>query len=75
MIYYVLVIAVVLLATLGLTQWALAAGLGEGMSWFALYLAVFYPVCDLVVGLAALWLAFLFGRGAWGRPWWKWLPI
>jgi hypothetical protein len=60
----------VLLVTLGFTQWALAAGLGEGLSYFALYLAVFYPVCDLIAGVTALWLAFLFGRGTWGRPWW-----
>jgi len=63
-------VAAVLLVTLGFTQWALAAGLGEGMSWFALFLAVFYPVCDLLAGVAALWLAFQFGRGTWGRPWW-----
>jgi hypothetical protein len=62
--------AFVLLLTFIFTQWARIAGLGEGMSWFALYLAVFYPVCDLVVGVTALWLAFLFGRGTWGRPWW-----
>ncbi len=63
-------VVLVLLVTLGFTQWALAAGLGEGMSWFALFLAVFYPVCDLFAGVTALWLAFLFGRGTWGRPWW-----
>ncbi len=63
-------IAAVLLITLGFTQWALVAGLGEGMPWFALYLAVFYPVCDILAGVTALWLAFLFGRGTWGRPWW-----
>jgi hypothetical protein len=34
------------------------------------YLAVFYPVCDLLQGAAALWLSVLFGRGRWGRPWW-----
>ncbi len=67
---FVIVVVVILLATFGLTQWAVSAGLGEGLSWFALYLAVFYPVCDVVIGVIALWLAFLFGRGAWGRPWW-----
>ena len=70
MLPYFMAVVVVLVATLGFTQWALAGGLGEGLSWFALYLAVFYPVCDLVAGITALWLAFLFGRGTWGRPWW-----
>lgn len=55
---------------LGLTQWALAAGLGEGYSWPAVYLAVLYPVFDVFEGGAALWLFFLFGRGYLGRPWW-----
>ena len=68
--YYSILVVVILLISLGLTQLALRVGLGEDISWFALYLAVFYPVCDLVIGLAALWLAFLFGRGNWGRPWW-----
>ena len=63
-------IAIGLLLTLGLTQLALAAGLGEDTSWAALYLAVIYPVFDLVEGAAALWLFFLFGRGYLGRPWW-----
>ncbi len=67
---YLVAVVIILLITLGFTQWALYAGLGEGISWFALYLAVFYPVCDLAVGLMALWLVFLFGGGAWGRPWW-----
>ncbi len=69
-LYFWVVVGIVLVATLILTQGALAAGLGEGISWFALYLAVFYPVCDLAIGVTALWLAFLFGRGVWGRPWW-----
>jgi hypothetical protein len=60
----------VLLVTLGLTQWALHAGLGQDQSWFSVYLAIFYPVCDFFIGLAALWLSLLFGRGSWGRPWW-----
>jgi hypothetical protein len=56
--------------TAGLTLWALAAGLGEGYSMAAIYLAIIYPVFDLFVGAAALWLFFLFGRGFLGRPWW-----
>jgi hypothetical protein len=67
---YLVFIAAGLLISLGLTQWALAAGLGEGYSWGALYLSVTYPVFDLVEGAAALWLFFLFGRGYLGRPWW-----
>ncbi len=69
-IYFWVAVAIVLILTLILAQWALSAGMGEGISWFALYLAIFYPVCDLAIGATALWLAFLFGRGAWGRPWW-----
>jgi hypothetical protein len=67
---YLSFIVIALLLALGLTQLALAAGLGEGTSWGALYLAVVYPVFDLVEGAAALWLFFLFGRGYLGRPWW-----
>lgn len=67
---YLSFIAVALLLALGLTQLALNAGLGEGYSWAALYLAVIYPVFDLFEGAAALWLFFLFGRGYLGRPWW-----
>ena len=67
---YLAFIAVGLLLTLGLTQLAIKAGLGEGYSWAALYLAVIYPVFDFIEGVAALWLFFLFGRGYLGRPWW-----
>jgi hypothetical protein len=56
--------------TFGLTKLTMAAGLGEGISWLALYLAVLYPVFDLTEGGAAVWLSSLFGRGVWGRPWW-----
>lgn len=59
-----------LLVTLGLTQLAIRAGLGEDASWGAIYLAIIYPVFDLFQGAAALWLFFLFGRGWLGRPWW-----
>jgi len=58
------------LLTVGLTQWALKAGLGAGYSWPAIYIAILYPVFDLFEGAAALWLFFLFGRGFLGRPWW-----
>jgi hypothetical protein len=68
--YYLPVAALILLVTAGLTQLAIRSGLGSEWSWFGSYLAVFYPVCDLIQGLAALWLSILFGRGRWGRPWW-----
>lgn len=67
---YLFVMALGLLLTLGLTQLALKAGLGEDISWGVLYAAVLYPVFDLVEGAAALWLFFLFGRGYLGKPWW-----
>jgi hypothetical protein len=67
---YVALIALGLLVAFGLTQWVIAAGLGEGYSWGAVYLAIIYPVFDLLEGAAALWLFFLFGRGWLGRPWW-----
>jgi hypothetical protein len=68
--YYILMVIFALLVTLGLTQLALHGGLGQHQSWFSVYLAIFYPVCDFFIGLAALWLGLLFGRGSWGRPWW-----
>jgi len=70
LLYYFIIVALALLATLGVTQLALKAGLGAGHSWISIYQALFYPVGDLAIGLAALWLSLLFGRGTWGRPWW-----
>jgi hypothetical protein len=67
---YLAFIAFALVLALGLTELAIRAGLGEGYSWAALYLAVIYPVFDFFEGAAALWLFFLFGRGYLGRPWW-----
>jgi hypothetical protein len=67
---YLLFIGLALAAAYGLAEWARRAGLGEGYSWFPLYLAILYPVFDVFEGLAALWLFFLFGRGYLGRPWW-----
>lgn len=67
---YLAYIAFGLLVTLGLTQIAISAGLGEDSPWWAVYLAVLYPVFDLAEGCAALWLSFLFGRGVLGRAWW-----
>jgi len=70
LLFFAAILAVSLLTGLALTELALATGLGEGYSWFSLYVAVLYPVFDVTEGLAALWLAFLFGRGLWSRPWW-----
>lgn len=67
---YLAFIVFALLLALGLTFLARAAGLGADVSWWALYLAILYPVFDFAVGAAALWLFFLFGRGYLGRPWW-----
>jgi hypothetical protein len=67
---YLLMVVFTFLVTFGLTQLALYLGLGQDQSWFSVYLAIFYPVCDFIIGLAALWLSLLFGKGSWGRPWW-----
>lgn len=67
---YVAYIGFGLAVTFGLTQLAVSAGLGEDSPWWAVYLAILYPVFDLVEGIAALWLSFLFGRGVLGRAWW-----
>jgi hypothetical protein len=39
-------------------------------AWLATYFSIFYPLCDFIFGVAALWLAFVFRRGIWARPWW-----
>ena len=69
-INYLAYIAGTALLALGLTKWAVAAGLGEGFSLPAVYLSVLYPVFDVFEGGVALWLFFVFGRGYLGRPWW-----
>jgi hypothetical protein len=67
---FFMLLGLALLIALGLTQLARHIGLGADISWFALFIAVLYPVFDVSEGLAALWLSFLFGRGRLGRPWW-----
>jgi len=69
-VLYLAYIGFGLLVTFGLTQIAISAGLGEENSWWAVYVAVLYPVFDLAEGAGAVWLSFLFGRGVLGRPWW-----
>ena len=70
LLYYFIIVAMALLVTLGITQLTLHTGLGADRSWISLYQAWFYPVGDLAIGLAVIWLSILFGRGTWGRSWW-----
>lgn len=37
--------------------------------WLETYVAIFYPLGDLAVAAAALYLVRTFGWGLWGRPW------
>jgi hypothetical protein len=67
---YLLLVAIALLVTAGLTALADRAGLGGGYAWIILFVTVLYPVLDATQGTAAIWLSFLFGRGQWSRPWW-----
>lgn len=69
-VIYLGYIALGLLLTFGLTQLAIANGLGADNSWWVVYVSVLYPVFDLTEGAGALWLSFLFGRGKFGRQWW-----
>jgi hypothetical protein len=56
--------------TLLITIIARSRGVGQDRTWFGTYLTIFYPVGDLLLGLAALDLSRRFGGGLWGRPWW-----
>lgn len=67
---YLALCATALLLALGLTYAAQSHGLGKDVSDISLYLAILYPVFDLIEGGSALWFFFLFGQGKWGRPWW-----
>ncbi len=70
-LFYFGYIALGLLATWGLTEIALSAGLGKNASPYGvIYLSVLYPVFDIAEGCAALWLSFAFGRGTLGKAWW-----
>lgn len=42
----------------------------QGWTLIGSYLAVLYPVSDLVIGLAAFNLVRMYGAGLWGRAWW-----
>lgn len=67
--YYFVIVFLILLVSLGVNQWVLKVGLASGRSWLATYISSFFPVADLTIGVAALWLLALFQRGKWGRPW------
>lgn len=67
---YFIIVAFLLLLTAGLTFLTRWAGLGEDIPWLVAFLAVLYPVSDVVEGAYALRLSLLFGRGRLGRPWW-----
>ncbi len=67
---YLLVLNLILIVSAALTTLAQKAGLGEGMSWLVLFLAVLYPVSDIFLGIYALRISLIFGRGMLGRPWW-----
>ena len=67
---YLGLVALALLVTAGLTNFAAKAGLGVGSAWIILFISVLYPIFDLTEGAIAIWLSFLFGRGQWSRPWW-----
>jgi hypothetical protein len=67
---YLGLVVLALLVAAGLTSLTIKAGRGEGYSLVSLFVTVLYPVLDLTEGAIAIWLAFLFGRGQWSRPWW-----
>lgn len=67
---YLAILFAILLVTTGFTQAAIQQGLGKEWSWLGVYLAIFYPVCDLLQGAAALWFSLIFRGSRLGRPWW-----
>ncbi len=64
-LYAGLVLLVALVVTVLIRQ----AGFARDMVWMATYLLIFYPLCDLGEGLAAMWFSFLFRRGPLSLPW------
>jgi len=69
-ILYVFILLAGLLVSGVLTSFIHQVGLGQEVSWIDDFVAMLYPVFDLTEGIAAIWLALLFGRGRWSRPWW-----
>jgi hypothetical protein len=72
---YWFVILLIVIVSAALTTLAQKGGLGEGMSWLVLFLAVLYPISDIFLGIYALRISLLFGRGVLGRPWWGLIPF
>jgi hypothetical protein len=74
---YVIFVIAALLVTAILTQLAIRAGLGKDIlessgpkiGWFSVFLAIFYPVFDISLGVAAIWLSVVFRGSRWGHPW------
>ncbi len=69
-ILYAFILLAGLLVSGMLTNIAYRAGLGQDSPWIDNFIAMLYPVFDLAEGIAAIWLALIFGRGRWSRPWW-----
>jgi hypothetical protein len=69
-ILYAFILLAGLLVSGALTNLTHHAGLGQDTPWIDDFVAMLYPVFDLTEGIAAIWLALLFGRGRWSRPWW-----
>jgi hypothetical protein len=68
--YYLGLLLIALAAAALLTNAAIRTGLGRGYAWPVLFVTILYPVFDMMDGIGALYLSFLFGRGHWIRPWW-----
>jgi hypothetical protein len=63
------IVTAALLVTAVITTFLHRAGETE-QTWFETFVIVSYPVGDLVIGLAALRVSQIFGRGLWGQVWW-----
>lgn len=68
--YYLALFLLALTAAALLANAAIQTEIGFGYGWFMLFITFLYPVFDVMNGLGALYLAYLFGRGHWIRPWW-----
>lgn len=68
--YYLVLLLIALAAAAVLTNAAIRTGLGGDYAWPVLFITILYPVFDMMNGIGALYLSFLFGRGHWIRPWW-----
>ncbi|MCX7609046.1 MAG: hypothetical protein N2049_07500 [Anaerolineales bacterium] len=67
---YLSIIILLLVISLGLTTAAQRSGFAEAdiPSW-VLFISISYPLIDIVLGLAALGLLFIFGQGQLAKPW------